>query len=144
MSEKSYFTWSPVTESNRRPSPYHSCLFHPPGSLQVRLSQVAGILVSECVAFGLLLSVAVVTWFVTGCRTISGSVLLRKSWVRLIAGPGHSSCSEGIFVASVYIADRQSDRSKASGSAIANEDTSILIYCGEARVQEKSAMRKRR
>ena len=121
---------SPVTESNRRPSPYHSCLFHPTGSLQVPLSQVAGILTSEYVALGLLLSAAVVTWFRHWMQDHQWIGASQKSWVRLIGGRVTAHAARELLVASVYIADSQSDPSKASGSAIANEDSSILIYYG--------------
>ena len=43
-------TWSPVTESNRRPSPYHACRFRLMPSGWVGLPQVGGNAVSEYVA----------------------------------------------------------------------------------------------
>ena len=58
--------WSPVTESNRRPSPYHACRFRPMASHQVGLPQVRPIPASERVVLRLALPGAVVTWFVTG------------------------------------------------------------------------------
>jgi hypothetical protein len=61
-------SWSPVTESNRRPSPYHACQFRPIASHQVGLLQVGEIAVSEYVALRLVLPGAVVTWFVTSFR----------------------------------------------------------------------------
>ncbi len=42
--------WSPVTESNRRPSPYHACRFRLMASGWVGLPQVGQIAVSEHVA----------------------------------------------------------------------------------------------
>ena len=65
------FSWSPVTESNRRPSPYHACRFRPMASRGIGLPQVGGIAVSEYVVLCLALPGAVVTWFVTGSRTTS-------------------------------------------------------------------------
>ena len=59
---------SPVTESNRRPSPYHACRFRLPSSGWVGLPQARRILVSEYVELGLPLPGIVVTWFVTGYR----------------------------------------------------------------------------
>ena len=58
--------WSPVTESNRRPSPYHAGRFRLGASYRVGLPQVAAIPVSEHVALCLSLPGAVVTWIVTG------------------------------------------------------------------------------
>jgi hypothetical protein len=62
-------SWSPVTESNRRPSPYHACRFRPMASRWVRLPQVGGIGVSGCVTLRPTLPEGVVTWFVTCFRT---------------------------------------------------------------------------
>ena len=68
---KTCITWSLVTESNRRPSPYHACRFRPTASrlgritagrrdcgrwLRRAMSAIAG---------------GVVTWFVTGSETTS-------------------------------------------------------------------------
>ena len=67
--EKRSLSWSPVTESNRRPSPYHAYRFRLMTSGWVGLPQVGAILVSEYVALGLSpFPGAVVTWFVTGFR----------------------------------------------------------------------------
>ena len=66
--ESCHSSWSPVTESNRRPSPYHACQFRPIASHQVGLLQVGEIAVSEYVALRLVLPGAVVTWFVTSFR----------------------------------------------------------------------------
>ena len=68
--ESSRSSWSPVTESNRRPSPYHACRFRLMASGWVGLPQVRGIAVSEYVALRLPLPGAVVTWFVTGSRIL--------------------------------------------------------------------------
>jgi hypothetical protein len=65
-------SWSPVTESNRRPSPYHACQFRLMASDRVGLPQVGAILVSEYVALRLSSPGAVVTWFVTGFRISIG------------------------------------------------------------------------
>ena len=43
-------SWSPVTESNRRPSPYHACQFRPMPSHTVGLPQFIGISASGSVA----------------------------------------------------------------------------------------------
>ena len=59
---------SPVTESNRRPSPYHAGRFRPTASHWVGLPQARGVPVSERVALRLRSPEAVVTWFVTGSR----------------------------------------------------------------------------
>jgi hypothetical protein len=61
-------TWSPVTESNRRPSPYHACRFRLMTSGWIGLLQVRGISVSGYVALCRPLPGGVVTWFVTGSR----------------------------------------------------------------------------
>ena len=66
-------SWSPVTESNRRPSPYHAFQFHLMTSQRVALPHVGGIVVSEYVARRLPLPGVVVTWFVTASRTSSKS-----------------------------------------------------------------------
>src|SRR5215469_1952299 len=63
---KTLLSWSPVTESNRRPSPYHACRFRLMPSSWVGLSQVAGIAASERVALRLPLTEVVVTCLVTG------------------------------------------------------------------------------
>ena len=63
---KSIVTWSPVTESNRRPSPYHACRFRPTPSSWAGLSQIRGIPVSGYIAPCLPLPGVVVTWLVTG------------------------------------------------------------------------------
>jgi hypothetical protein len=55
-----------VTESNRRPSPYHACRFRLMASAWVGLPQVAEIAVSEYVALRLPLPGVVVTCLVTG------------------------------------------------------------------------------
>ena len=60
---------SPVTESNRRPSPYHACQFRPMPSHRVWLPQFRGISVSGYVALCRPLPGAVVTYFVTDSRT---------------------------------------------------------------------------
>jgi hypothetical protein len=61
-------SWSPVTESNRRPSPYHACRFCLMTSQLVGLPQTRQLPVSGCVAHRLLPPEVVVTWFVTGSR----------------------------------------------------------------------------
>jgi hypothetical protein len=63
--ESCHFTWSPVTESNRRPSPYHACRFRLMASGWVGLPQVGRLSVSGRVGPSLLLPEGVVTWFVT-------------------------------------------------------------------------------
>src|SRR5262249_17404409 len=45
-----WYNWSPVTESNRRPSPYHACRFRLTPSHQVGLPQFRGRWVSGYVA----------------------------------------------------------------------------------------------
>jgi len=65
---KTLLSWSHVTESNRRPSPYHAWRIRPTASYWVGLPQATGIPVSERVALRLRLPEAVVTWFVTGSR----------------------------------------------------------------------------
>src|SRR6266700_4780426 len=67
---KTSLTWSPVTESNRRPSPYHACRFRLMPSGWVGLPQARGIPLSGYVALGLPLPGALVTWFVTGSRPL--------------------------------------------------------------------------
>ena len=62
-------SWSPVTESNRRPSPYHACRFRLMASGWVQLPHFRGLRVSGCVALCLLSPRAVVARFVTGSRT---------------------------------------------------------------------------
>ena len=52
--EKISLSWSSVTESNRRPSPYQACRFRLLSSGWVGLLQVGGIPVSEYVALCLL------------------------------------------------------------------------------------------
>ena len=64
-------TWSPVTESNRRPSPYHACRFRLMASGWVGLPQARGFQVAGCVVLRLALPGVVVTCFVTGLRTSS-------------------------------------------------------------------------
>src|SRR4029077_20548628 len=64
-------SWSPVTESNRRSSPYHACQFRPIPSGWVGLPQVEWIAASGYVALCRPLSGGVVTLFVTGSRTSS-------------------------------------------------------------------------
>src|SRR5690349_13652798 len=59
-------SWSPVTESNRRPSSYHASRHRLVTSHEVALLEVGGISVSGQVALSLWLSGAVVTWFVAG------------------------------------------------------------------------------
>jgi hypothetical protein len=59
---------SPVTESNRKPSPYHAYLFRPMASGWVGLLRVRGISVSGHVALCRPLPGGVVPWFVTGSR----------------------------------------------------------------------------
>jgi hypothetical protein len=66
--EKDRLSWSPVTESNRRPSPHHACRFRPMGSRWVGLPQVRAIPVSVYIAPRRLTPEAVVTWFGTGHR----------------------------------------------------------------------------
>src|SRR4029077_5420027 len=56
----------PVTESNRRPSPYHACRIRLMTSYRVGLPQARRIAVSGCVALRPRLPGAVVTWYVTG------------------------------------------------------------------------------
>ncbi len=56
---------SPVTESNRRPSPYHACPFCRMVSLWGELPQFEAMGVSGCVAPCLSSAGGVVTWFVT-------------------------------------------------------------------------------
>jgi hypothetical protein len=63
---KTSLSWSPVTESNRRPSPYHACRFRLTASGWVGLPQFRGISVSGYVAHRLPLPGVVVTWVVTG------------------------------------------------------------------------------
>ena len=58
-------SWSPVTESNRRPSPYHACQFCLMPSGCVGLPQVGGIAVSGRVALRPSLPTGVVTCLVT-------------------------------------------------------------------------------
>jgi hypothetical protein len=61
-------SWSPVTESNRRPSPYHACRFHLMASHRVGLPQARGIPVSEHVALRRQLPGGVVACLVTGSK----------------------------------------------------------------------------
>jgi hypothetical protein len=66
-------------ESNRRPSPYHACRFHPTTSYRVWLLQVRGVRVSEYVALCRPSAGVVVTYFVTFSRTSlrnTGSLVL--------------------------------------------------------------------
>src|ERR1700733_10340825 len=63
-------TRSPVTESNCRPSPYHSCRFRPKRSGWVGLAQVRRISLSAWDELRRLLSEVVVTWFVTGLQCL--------------------------------------------------------------------------
>jgi hypothetical protein len=67
--EKTSMTWSPVTESNRRPSPYHACRNCLAAADWVGLLQVDQKSVSERIALRLMLAEAVVTWSVTGFPT---------------------------------------------------------------------------
>jgi hypothetical protein len=62
---KTSLSWSPVTESNRRPSPYHGGRFRLLTSPQVGLSQARRIPVSGHVALRLPVPGGVVTWLVT-------------------------------------------------------------------------------
>ena len=62
---------SPVTESNRRPSPYHAYRFRMKASRWIGLLQVGGTAVSEYVALCRPSPGAVVTCFVTDFRTHS-------------------------------------------------------------------------
>ena len=66
---KTSLSWSPVTESNRRPSPYHACWFRRMPSDRVGLPQARRISVSGYVALCRPLPGAVVTYLVTGSRT---------------------------------------------------------------------------
>ena len=59
--EKTSLSWSPVTESNRRPSPYHACRFRLMPSGWVGLPQVGGMPMSEYIALCLPLPGGVVT-----------------------------------------------------------------------------------
>ena len=63
---KVFLTWSPVTESNRRPFPYHASRFRLMASHRVGLPQARWISVSGYVVLCLPLPGVVVTWFVTG------------------------------------------------------------------------------
>ena len=75
---KTSLSWSPVTESNRRPSPYHACRFRPAVSGWVGLPQVGRIAVSEHVALRLPLPGVVVTRFVTGFMPIPRRAALSR------------------------------------------------------------------
>ena len=77
---------SPVTESNRRPSPYHACRFRLMPSGWVGLPQVGAMVVSEAVGLCLALPGAVVTWFVTGFPMPFAG---RSLGQRLAGHPGH-------------------------------------------------------
>ena len=59
--QKTSLSWSPVTESNRRPSPYHACRFRLMPSGWVGLQQVRQVAVSAYVALCLPSPGAVVT-----------------------------------------------------------------------------------
>src|SRR5450755_2732189 len=59
-------TWSPVTESNRRPSPYHGRSFGLEGSRWVASVQFRTVALSGWYRRGPVLTGAVVTRFVTG------------------------------------------------------------------------------
>jgi hypothetical protein len=59
--------WSPVTESNRRPSPYHACRFRLATSRWIVLRHVSAIVLSDWVRLRQPWSEGVVTWFVTDC-----------------------------------------------------------------------------
>ena len=63
-------SWSPVTESNRRPSPYHACRFRPMASLRVGLPQVRAAPASEYVVLLRPIPEGVVAWFVTGSKVL--------------------------------------------------------------------------
>jgi len=75
-------TWSPVTESNRRPSPYHACRFRPMASGWVGLPQFRGIHVSVYVGLRRRLPGIVVTWIVTGPWTQGRAVVAAAVRVR--------------------------------------------------------------
>src|ERR1017187_2009021 len=112
---------SPVTESNRRPSPYHACKFRLITSDWGGLPQVGRIAVSERVALRLPLPEVVVAWFVTGpgdppprildhlgsIRVDNRTVAL-ASMVSLLSAPRPraSSCSEETHWSGVSIATR--------------------------------------
>jgi hypothetical protein len=77
MSYSSFFriiclTLSPVTESNRRPSPYHAHLFCRMVSRWVELPQFEAMGGSGCVVLCLLSAGGVVTWFVTEQSDVGG------------------------------------------------------------------------
>jgi len=72
-------SWSPVTESNRRPSPYHTCRFRLMASGWVGLPQLGEIAVSGCVALRRPLPEAVVTCFVTGRSSLRSTGSLVRS-----------------------------------------------------------------
>jgi hypothetical protein len=74
----------PVTESNRRPSPYHACRFRLMPSGWVGLPQVGGIAVSDCVVLRLQLPAGVVTCLVTGSEIPSPT-----SAPQTVAGTAH-------------------------------------------------------
>ena len=89
-------SWSPVTESNRRPSPYHACWFRLMGSHWVGLPQVGVIAASGCVVFRLPLPGVVVTYFVTGSRTTFRQANDRRSWrARVRHNHGAMTCESG-------------------------------------------------
>ena len=109
-------SWSPVTESNRRPSPYHACRFRLTTSGWVGLSQVRRMLVSERVALRLPLPGAVVTGFVTGPGV---SVLASGSCVQygLHCGVKPVLADQGVLAASfARMASCASRRSLKEGS----------------------------
>ena len=88
--EKTSLSWSPVTESNRRPSPYHACRFRLMASRWVRLPQAKRISASENVALRPVLPGAVVTWFVTGrLPDLPSTVCPQRPspWVRSVQHP---------------------------------------------------------
>ena len=65
-------TRSPVTESDRRPSPYHAHLFCRMVSRWVELRQFEAMGVSRCVVLCLSSAGGVVTWFVTEQSDVGG------------------------------------------------------------------------
>src|SRR5436190_23839993 len=92
--------WSPVTESNRRPSPYHACRFRLAATLWVVLRHVRATGLSGWVRLRLPWSEGVVTCFVTDLRTRSnmehgrmtvrvGGGLFREIGSVVIATPGN-------------------------------------------------------
>ena len=87
--QKLGLSWSPVTESNRRPSPYHACGFRPTASRWVALRHVRQMVLSGWVWLGLPRPGGVVTWLVTGSRTDSSTSPTRTDlYAPFVAGSG--------------------------------------------------------